>query len=172
MITLVYTDMKQRNRIIFRYILWTIWKYFFSPEIDLTVEDLSTNNEASANIKKQEGNYTDLYFNYGLSNDLRDSSFNPKKGHLINFEQQLPIVSENNEISNTFIITKYKELNKNTEMVGRASLYMQAKNTFDGSDVRISKRAFVPYNRLRGFEKGKGGPVDSSDYVGGNHVQL
>ena len=37
-------------------------------------------------------------------------------------------------------------------------------------DVRISKRAFVPYNRLRGFEKGKIGPVDNNDYIGGNYV--
>ena len=47
---------------------------------------------------------------------------------------------------------------------------MQAKNTIDGSDVRVSKRAIVPYSRLRGFEKGKVGPVDNNDYVGGNYV--
>jgi len=89
---------------------------------------------------------------------------------LINFEQGLPIVSDNNEISNTFIFTKYKELNRNTEMVGRASLFLQAKNTIDGSDVRISKRAIVPYNRLRGFKRGKVGPVDNNDYIGGNYI--
>ena len=66
--------------------------------------------------------------------------------------------------------TKYKELNKSSEMVGKASLYLKAINTIDGSDVRISKRAFVPYNRLRGFEKGKIGPVDNNDYIGGNYV--
>ena len=143
---------------------------YFAPELDLTIEDLSANSTASNNIKKQEGNYTDLYFNYGVDNDLRNSSFNPKKGHLINFSQALPIISENNEISNTFIFTKYKELNKDSEMIGRASLYLKATNTIDGSDVRISKRAIVPYNRLRGFEKGKVGPVDNADYIGGNYV--
>jgi len=40
----------------------------------------------------------------------------------------------------------------------------------DGSDVRISKRSNVPYTRLRGFEKGKVGPIDNSDYIGGNYV--
>ena len=143
---------------------------YFSPELDLTIEELSANNTASNNIKKQEGNYSDLYFNYGLDNDLRNSSFNPKKGHLISFDQALPIISENNEILNTFTFTKYKELNKDSEMIGRASLYLKAANTFDGSDVRISKRAIVPYNRLRGFEKGKVGPVDNNDYIGGNYV--
>ena len=143
---------------------------FFSPELDLTLEELATNNTASANIKKQEGNYTDLYFNYGLTTDLRDSSFNPKKGHITNFEQGVPLVSDNNEISNTLTFTKYKELNKNSEMIGRASLFLQAKNTIDGSDVRISKRAVIPYSKLRGFEKGKVGPVDKNDYIGGNYV--
>ena len=143
---------------------------FFSPEIDFNLEELSTNNTASSNVKKQEGNYSDLIFNYGLDNDLRDSKFNPKKGHIINFNQSLPLISENNEISNTFVFTKYKELNKNTEMIGRASLFLQAKNTLDGSDVRISKRANMPYNRLRGFEKGKVGPVDNNDYIGGNYI--
>ena len=55
-------------------------------------------------------------------------------------------------------------------MVGRASLYLKAINGFDGSDVRVSKRANVPYNRLRGFEKGKVGPVDNNDYIGGNYI--
>ena len=55
-------------------------------------------------------------------------------------------------------------------MVGKASLYLKAINTIDGSDVRVSKRANVPYNRLRGFEKGKVGPVDGSDYIGGNYI--
>ena len=101
---------------------------------------------------------------------MRNSSFNPKSGHLISFDQSLPIISDNNEIINTFTFTKYKELNKDSEMIGRASLYLKAANTFDGSDVRISKRAIVPYNRLRGFEKGSVGPVDNNDFIGGNYV--
>ena len=85
-------------------------------------------------------------------------------------EYQLPVVSENNELSNKFIFTKYQELNKSSEMIGRVSLYLQSINTFDGSDVRISKRAVIPYSRLRGFKKGKVGPVDKTDYIGGNYV--
>ena len=56
-------------------------------------------------------------------------------------------------------------------MVGKASVYMKAINSIDSSDVRISKRAHIPYNRLRGFEKGKVGPIDSnSDFIGGNYI--
>ena len=55
-------------------------------------------------------------------------------------------------------------------MVGKASFYLKAVNSLDDSDVRISKRGTVPYNRLRGFVKGKIGPIDNSDYIGGNYV--
>ena len=55
-------------------------------------------------------------------------------------------------------------------MIGKASLYLASVTSLDGSNVRISKRAQVPSSRLRGFEKGKIGPVDNSDYIGGNYV--
>ncbi len=143
---------------------------FFSPEIDISVEDLKTNSSASNSLKKQEGTYEDFYFNYGLDYDLRNSSFRPSSGNKTSFYQELPIVSGNNEISNTFVFTQYKTLNKASEMIGKASIYFEAINSMDNSDVRISKRAQMPYNRLRGFEKGKVGPVDNSDFVGGNYV--
>ncbi len=143
---------------------------FFSPEIDFNIEELSTNATASNNLKKQEGDYTDMYLNYGLKYDLRDSSFNTKEGYVALYNQELPVISENNEIVNSFVLTNYKELNKSTEMVGRASLYLKAINTLDGSDVRVSKRGNIPYSRLRGFERGKIGPVDGNDYIGGNYI--
>ena len=34
----------------------------------------------------------------------------------------------------------------------------------------MSKRRFLSEKRLRGFERGKVGPVDSSDHVGGNYT--
>ena len=80
------------------------------------------------------------------------------------------MVSDNKEIHNTLIVTKYKTLNQSSDMIGKASLYLKAINSLDGSDVRISKRGHVPYNRLRGFEKGKIGPIENSSYIGGNYV--
>ncbi len=144
---------------------------FFSPELDFTIEDLETNSSAAANLKKQEGTYEDIYFNYGLNYDLRNSSYRPSAGSKISFYQELPLISGNNELGNTIIYTKYKSLNETSGMVGKASVYMKMINTIDSSDVRISKRVKLPYNRLRGFQKGKVGPIDSnSDYIGGNYV--
>ncbi len=143
---------------------------FFSPELDFTSEDLTTNSNASTSLKKQEGSYNDLYFNYSLSYDTRDSSFSPSKGRRILFYQQLPITSSDNEISNTFSVTQYKALQESSNMIGKASFYFKSINSLDGSDVRISKRGHIPYNRLRGFKKGKVGPKENLDYIGGNYI--
>ena len=143
---------------------------FFSPEFSFDIERLETNSNASTQLKKQEGTYEDFYFNYGINYDLRDSKYNPTRGYVSNFYQELPIISGNNEISNIINFTNYKTLNKKNNMVGKSSIYFKAVNTLDSSDVRISKRATVPYNRLRGFEKGKIGPIDNGDYIGGNYV--
>src|SRR6056300_1107763 len=145
--------------------------FYFSPEIDISLEELKTNSNASESLKKQEGSYTDLYFNYGIDFDKRNSSFNPSSGNQTSFYQELPLVSGNNEISNVLTFKQYKYLNKESGMIGKASVYLKAINSLDSSDVRISKRANIPYSRMRGFEKGKVGPIDSNkDYIGGNYV--
>ena len=144
--------------------------FFFSPEIDLSFEDLETNSTASSSLKKQQGAYDDLYFNYSIDYDLRNSQFRPSSGNKISFFQELPLASKSNEISNIFTFSQYKTLNNSSNMIGRASLYLKTVNSIEGSDVRISKRAKVPYNRLRGFKQGKVGPIDNNDYIGGNYV--
>ncbi len=144
---------------------------FFSPSFDISLEDLETNSNASSALKKQEGNYTDLYFDYGLIYDLRNSRYKPSSGNKTAFYQGLPLVSDSKELSNTLIFTQYKKLSKTSDMIGKANLYLQAIKSIDSdSDVRISKRANVPYSLLRGFEKGKIGPIDNNDFIGGNYV--
>ena len=143
---------------------------FFKPELSMSLEDLDTDSTASSQLKKQEGSYTDFYFNYGIIYDLRNSRYQPTSGNSTSFQQELPMISDNKEITNTLVFTQYKTLNQSSDMIGKVSLYLKAVNSLDGSDVRISKRANVPYNRLRGFERGKIGPVENTDYIGGNYV--
>ncbi len=50
-----------------------------------------------------------------------------------------------------------------------AKFYLQTINSFD-DNVRVSKRVFIPGNRLRGFEVGKIGPKDGVQYIGGNYA--
>ena len=142
---------------------------YFSPELDFLVEDLETSSKASKTVKKQEGSYTDMYFNYSINQDLRDKRFRTEDGYVTTFAQELPIVSDNSEIANSFDITKYKKLSTRNNMVGKVSFYGKTITGLS-DDVRISKRLYIPTNRLRGFEKGKVGPVDNDDYIGGNHL--
>ena len=142
---------------------------FLSPEIDILVEDLETSDKASDTLKKQKGSYTDLYFNYTINQDLRDKRYRSESGYQTFFSQELPIVSDNSEFSNAFEISKYKKLSTKFDTIGKISFYAKTITGLS-DDVRISKRLNVPSSKLRGFEKGKVGPVDNKDFVGGNHV--
>ena len=142
---------------------------FLSPEIDILVEDLETSSKASDNLKKQEGSYTDLYFNYTINQDLRDKRYRSESGYQTFFSQEVPLVSDNSEFSNAFEISKYKKLSTKSDTIGKISFYAKTITGLS-DDVRVSKRLSVPSYKLRGFEKGKVGPVENNDYIGGNHV--
>ena len=56
-------------------------------------------------------------------------------------------------------------------MVGKISFYYSTVNTISSdADVRISKRLYLPSNKLRGFEAGKIGPIENDDFIGGNQT--
>ena len=142
---------------------------FLSPELDFLIEDLETSDKASTTLKKQEGSYTDLYFNYTVNQDLRDKKFRTESGYVTNFSQELPLISDNSELSNAFEITNYKKLSSTSDMVGKVSFFGKTITGLS-DDVRISKRLHVPSYKLRGFERGKIGPIENNDYIGGNHI--
>jgi outer membrane protein insertion porin family len=144
--------------------------FFISPEIAISSENLETTHTASTQLKKQEGSYQDIYFNYGLNYDLRDRSYQPTSGHSIRFNQSVPLYSDNYELTNTFEVNKYHALNQASDIIGKLSFFAQSVNGINGNDVRISKRLFIPARKLRGFEPGKVGPKDNAEYIGGNFV--
>ncbi len=139
----------------------------FYPTIDINYEELETAPKASASLKKQEGNYFETAFIYTFDYDKRNQRFQPTEGFRSQFTQTLPLVSENYEIKNVYEINKYAQLDNG--MVGRIIFGAAAINGVTGEDVRISKRLYVPERRLRGFKKGKIGPIENNDYVGGNY---
>ncbi len=141
---------------------------FFSPKLSISSETLDTTSSASAAYKKQEGSYFDTTFAYGLTYDKRNSPYQPSAGFYSNWYQQLPIVSENQTIVNGYVITGYKELVD--DMIVSTGVFTRAINSLSNDDVRVSRRMFAPSSRLRGFQSGKVGPVDGTDYVGGNYV--
>jgi outer membrane protein insertion porin family len=140
---------------------------YFSPKISSSFENLETSALASSALKKQEGNYFDTNFNYSLNYVRTNKRYRPDDGFVNSFFQELPIISENYEITNSFTTTRYQKF---SEMVTKISFFGKAVNTLADEDVRISQRLFMPANKLRGFEAGKIGPKENNDYIGGNYV--
>jgi len=141
---------------------------YFYPSISISGESLTTTANASANYKKQEGSYFDTLFNYSITYDKRNSRYQPTDGFKSTWLQNLPILADNSTILNGYAITSYKEIID--DMVFTAGFYSRAINSIGDKDVRVSKRLFIPKTKLHGFEPGKVGPKDGSDYVGGNYI--
>ncbi len=131
-------------------------------------DDLRTFGSASSSLKKQSGEYSDLRANYGFSYDKRNRAFMPTSGSIISFNQSLPIYADKASISNTFSSSVYTSFSDN--LVGAGKFYFSAINGLGSDDVRLSKRKNLSTTRLRGFEKGKVGPVDGDDHIGGNYA--
>ena len=91
----------------------------------------------------------------------------PTSGSLITLIKALPIYADKKFIANTFSTSFYKSLNLR-DVVGSGKLFLSAINGLGDEDVRLSKRRYLSSKRLRGFQKGKVGPVDGKDHVGGN----
>ena len=133
-----------------------------------TNDDLRTNSSASAALQKQKGNFTELAGEYGFTYDKRNRRFAPTDGSITSFSQTLPFFADKPYISNTFTTSHYQSIGENLISSGR--ILLESISGLDNEDVRISKRKIVSTKRLRGFEKGKVGPKDGEDHIGGNYV--
>ena len=95
-----------------------------------------------------------------------DQNYQPSDGFKLGFEQILPIYSDDLSITNTLNYSIYHALSDNLILSGK--FFFKAVNSID-DDVRVSRRVYIPSNKLRGFETGKFGPKDGDEYVGGNY---
>ena len=120
--------------------------FYLIPTISSFVESLETTSDASANLKKQEGDYFDTLFSYSLNYDKRNQSYQPSDGYKSSFYQSLPIYSEDLSIENSYQFSKYHSTDNN--MVFSYLLYTKAVNALSDDDVRISKRVFIPSKKI------------------------
>ena len=131
-------------------------------------EKLTTDTTASASLKKQKGSYFDTFLNYTLDYDLRDQRFQPTDGFRSRFTQNVPLISESYTLTNTYDLKFYNQwLNENVASYG---FYVSTTNSLSGKNIKLSDRLFLPSRKLRGFESGKVGPKDGTDFVGGNYA--
>ena len=131
-------------------------------------EKISTDSTASSLQKTQEGNYWDSFLNLDFNYDKRNQKFQPSSGFNSFYSVNIPVVSDTNTFVNSYNYTYYTELYD--ENVTSASIFIKSANSISGDNIKLSERLFVPSKRLRGFERGKIGPKDGDDYIGGNFV--
>ena len=129
-------------------------------------EKLVTSDTATEIKKKQEGDYFENLFLYSITLNKLNQNFQPTGGFFTKFIQSIPIYADDNSFENTLTASKYHSISENFLLAGK--LFLKAVNSVDG-DVRVSKRVYIPSSRLRGFESGKVGPKDGSQYIGGNY---
>ena len=141
---------------------------FFSPSFSISNEKIKVTSDASSAYQKQKGTYFDTSFAYGLNFDSRNSSFQPTKGFISYWNQEIPIVSDDQALYNSYNFSNYSELFD--DVVLSTSFLIRSINSLSDKDVRVSKRLYIPSSRLRGFASGKVGPKDGNDFIGGNYV--
>ena len=141
---------------------------FFTPRISNYYEDLSTSSKASDNLKKQSGDYLESKFFYSLDYDMRDQRYQPSEGFRSIFRQGVPLISDEYSLSNSYDFKQWYKLPN--DMVTSFNIYGKTVHSLNGENVRITNRTFLPRNKLKGFNTRNIGPVDSTDYVGGNYA--
>ena len=136
--------------------------------LSASFDDLRADNSASTNLKKQAGEFTEIAGLYGFESDKRDRSFMPTSGYISSFNQKLPIYADKKSITNTITLSNYKLFTE--DVVAASKFFFSAINGLDDQDVRLNERRYLSSRRLRGFERGKVGPVDGDDHIGGNYA--
>ena len=131
-----------------------------------TIEKIDVDASASERQKKQDGNYFDSFVGLDFLYDKRNQKYQTTSG--FNYRISVPILSDTNTLTNVYNYKIFKELYENN--VSSFSFMFKGASSITGDDIKLSERLYIPGRKLRGFESGKIGPKDGSDYIGGNFV--
>ena len=141
---------------------------YFAPSLTASLEDIEVEAGASDSVKKMDGTFTNLDFDYSVIVDQRNQAFQPTEGYRSQFSRSLPIILDSSHIKNGFNISAYRDFSD--DIIGVFKFYGQSVHGLDDEDVRITSRLYLPQKRLRGFNTRKVGPKDGEDWVGGNYT--
>ena len=131
-------------------------------------ETIETDSTASSRQKAQTGNYFDTFVRFNFDLDKRNQKFKTSEGYRSNYNLKIPVVSETNTLTNSYNYKVYSELFENN--ISSFSLLLKSAFSATGEDIKLTERLTIPSNRLRGFERGKVGPKDGTDFIGGNFI--
>ncbi len=141
---------------------------YFSISSRNLYESIDARSNASTRQKKQAGNYFDTFIGLGFDYDKRNQRYKTTDGFRSNYQVELPIISDTNTLTNAYDYKFYTELYEDN--ISSFSLFFKAANSLSGDDIKLSERLYIPFSKLRGFEKGKVGPKDGKDFIGGNFL--
>ena len=133
-----------------------------------TIEKIDVDASASARQKKQDGNYFDSFIGLNFFYDKRNQKYQTTSGFFSNYDLSMPILSDTNTLTNNYNFKIFKELYENN--VSTFAFSLRGASSLSGDDIKLSERLYIPGRKLRGFESGKIGPKDGSDFIGGNYV--
>ena len=131
-------------------------------------EKIETNSTASKRQQDQEGNYWDSFVNLDFNYDKRNQKFQTSSGFKSYYSVDVPILSDTATLKNYYNHSYYFDLfEKNISTI---ALYLESANSINNKDIKLSERVTIPSRRLRGFERGRVGPKDGDDFIGGNYA--
>ena len=133
-----------------------------------TIEKIDVDASASDRQKKQDGNYFDSFIGLDFFYDKRNQKYETTSGFFSNYNLSMPILSDTNTLTNAYNYKIFKELYENN--ISTLSFMFKGASSISGDDIKLSERLYIPGRKLRGFESGRIGPKDGSDYIGGNYI--
>jgi outer membrane protein insertion porin family len=131
-------------------------------------ERIETDSTASTRQKKQEGDYLDTFLKVNLDYDKRNRKYKASEGFLSSYNIDLPILSTNYTVTSGYKYKYYTELFENN--ISTIGFSLKGAKSITNKDAKLSERLYIPSKLLRGFVRGKVGPKDGDDYIGGNFV--
>ena len=100
--------------------------------------------------------------------DKRNQKFQTSSGFRSFYSLDLPVISDTYTLKNYYNHSYYFDLFEKN--ISNISIYLEAANSLQNKDIKLSERIKIPSRRLRGFETGRIGPKDGKDYIGGNYA--
>jgi outer membrane protein insertion porin family len=142
--------------------------FYLNLSTSTFVEKIETDSTASTRQKSQAGNYFDTFAKFNFNLDKRNQKFKTSDGYRSNYNVQIPIISDTNTLTNSYNYKIYSELFEN--QISSFSFLVKTATSITGDDVKLTERLSIPSNYLRGFARGKVGPKDGNDFIGGNFI--
>ncbi len=140
--------------------------FYFGISTRSFYETIKTDSTASTRMQSQEGNYWDTFMTATFDYDKRNQKFKTDDGYRSTYNIDLPVISDTYTLTNTYDFKKYTSLYENN--LTSFGFFFKSANSISSEDIKLSERLFLSSKKLRGFEKGKVGPKDGNDFIGGN----